>query len=415
MKLLFSIAATQLLDRKRQSIVSLLGIVLGVAFFLAISSLMQGSQKDFIRRLIDNSPHVTVTDEFRNPGIQPVIERYPDAAVELRNLTPLNETRGVRAYERILAYLRNLDGVRASAVLLGQALVSYAGRDYSVTLNGMVPEEIAGVTTIESYMQEGSIENLIVDSDGVIIGGELARKVDLKMGDSIQIATTTGQIRLFKVVGIFSTGRSAFDEKQVFVKRKRVQAMLNRPRRINSIIVKLPDPDHSVEVAAQIEARSGFKSVSWQESSQDILDTLVIRNVIMYTVVSAVLLVAAFGIYNVISTVVLEKRRDIAILKSMGFYARDIQQIFLMQGVVLGICGCLFGVPFGMGLMYALMQVRFRPPGATEPISMPIDWGLTQFLIAIAFAMLASIVAAYLPARKAASVQPVDILRGGAF
>jgi lipoprotein-releasing system permease protein len=194
-----------------------------------------------------------------------------------------------------------------------------------------------------------------------------------------------------------------------------VQALLNRPRRVNSIIVKLPDPYTAEDFSKLVEARSSYKTVSWQEASEDLRNTLKIRNTIMYTVVSAVLVVAAFGIYNVISTVVMEKHRDIAILKSMGFRAADVKQIFLVQGVLLGIVGCLLGVPCGMAFMFGLMQIRFKPPGSSAPINMPVDWSLQQFAIAIAFAMAASILAAYLPARKAARVQPVEILRGGAW
>jgi len=140
---------------------------------------------------------------------------------------------------------------------------------------------------------------------------------------------------------------------------------------------------------------------------------LVVRNIIMYSVVSSVLIVAAFGIYNVISTVVMEKHRDIAILKSMGFLARDIQRIFVIQGFILGITGSLLGLPLGSALMYAIMQIEFKPPGSTEPIVMPLDWGWMQFAIATGFALSAALIAAFLPARKGARVQPVDILRGG--
>jgi lipoprotein-releasing system permease protein len=132
----------------------------------------------------------------------------------------------------------------------------------------------------------------------------------------------------------------------------------------------------------------------------------------MYTVVSAVLVVAAFGIYNVISTVVMEKQRDIAILKSMGFYAGDIKTIFVTQGIILGVAGCLAGIALGCAFMFGLMHIMLKPPGSTEKIAMPIDWGARQFVIAAAFAMSASVIAALLPARKAARVQPIDILRG---
>jgi lipoprotein-releasing system permease protein len=142
------------------------------------------------------------------------------------------------------------------------------------------------------------------------------------------------------------------------------------------------------------------------------MNTLAIRNIIMYSVVSAVLMVAGFGIYNVISTVVIEKYRDIAILKAMGFHASDIQRIFVMQGIILGALGSLLGLPLGSLLMTMLMQVQFKPPGSTEPIYMPLDWSWPQFAIAAGFALTAALVAAFLPARKGARVQPVDILRG---
>ncbi|HCS23042.1 MAG TPA: ABC transporter permease, partial [Rhodospirillaceae bacterium] len=263
-------------------------------------------------------------------------------------------------------------------------------------------------------MTEGRIEDLDANPGGIIIGGELARKMSLRKGRSITLAAPNGQVRSFKIVGIFRTGRAGYDETQVFMTLKRAQALLDRANRANSIIIKLDDPYDARRFAEDLESRIGYKCVSWQEASEDLLGTLVVRNVIMYTVVSAVLIVAAFGIYNVISTVVMEKQRDIAILKSMGFHASDVKKIFVVQGFLLGIAGNMAGLPLGMGMMAALMQVKIQPPGSLEPIAMPLDWSWPQFAIAGSFALLASVFAALLPARKAADVQPVDILRGTA-
>src|SRR5215470_94331 len=102
------IALKHLLARRRHSLVSLSGIVLGVAFFLAVSSLMQGSERDFIRRLVDNSPHITIQDEFRNPRLQPIEQLYPSGAIEIRRVKPLTETRGIRGYPQIVGGLRTL-------------------------------------------------------------------------------------------------------------------------------------------------------------------------------------------------------------------------------------------------------------------------------------------------------------------
>ena len=158
----------------------------------------------------------------------------------------------------------------------------------------------------------------------------------------------------------------------------------------------------------------GYKSVSWQEASKDLLDTLAVRNIIMYTVVGAILLVACFGIYNVISTVVLEKTRDIAILKSMGFHARDIRLVFVIEGAVIGFGGSLLGMAMGGAMMRAMEHVEVKVPGSTEAINLPVYWGADQFALAAAFAILSAVFAAWLPARKGGRLQPVDILRGAA-
>jgi len=409
--LLISIAVKHLLARKRQSVVSLLGIILGVAFFLAISSMMQGSEQDFIKRLVDNSPHITVQDEFRNPTLQPANQLYPQGAVQVRDVKPETETRGIRNYRQILEYIRTIPGAIASPSLQGQALVDFAGKDETLTLNGIIPSEIEQVSTIGQYMKEGAISDLESNSDGIILGSELVRKLSLRMNENITVSATTGQVHTFQIVGIFHTGRAEYDEGQAFVSLKRVQSLMNRPNRINNIVVKLKDPYQAQAVAAKIEARGGYKSVSWQEQSEDLMSTLMIRNIIMYSVVSAVLIVAAFGIYNIISTVVMEKQRDIAILRSMGFHARDIERIFLFQGAVLGLAGCATGLPLGMIIMAGLMSLTFKFPGS-DPIHLPLDWSWVQFAIAGGFAIAASTMAALMPARKAARVQPVDILRG---
>jgi len=412
MPLLFFIAFKHLLDRKRQSIVSLLGIILGVAFFLTISSLMQGSQKDFIERLVDNLPHISITDEFREPRKQPLYKIYPNATIEIKSVKPVVEVRGIRNYREKLKYLKTIKGLKASPTLTDSALVNYSGKVFAINLSGIIPNEFNDISTIEKHMVEGGLNGLSQNRDGIIIGNRMAETLSVKMGDILSISADGGRNRVFKIVGIFSTGIESKDYRLAFIDLKKMQALLNRPNRINDITIKIENPYNAAPLAIKIEAQMGYKTLSWQEKSQDIIKMLTIRNIIMYTVVSAVLLVASFGIYNVISTVVMEKQKDISILKSMGFYARDIQKIFLIQGIVLGIFGSILGIPLGAILMRILEEVTFKPPGTTEAINMPMDWGILQFIIAIAFAIIAATTAALLPARKASNVEPVDILRG---
>ena len=414
MKVLTRIALSHLLSRRRQTLVSLSGIVLGVGFFLGVSSLMRGSERDFIARLIDTQPHVTVSDEFRTNPLQPAERLYGGGAVELRNVKPRTETRGIRQYKQKLALIERLPGVRVAPVLVGQGIITFAGRDVGVTLSGIIPERMRGVSTIEEDMQEGRLEDLDANPNGIIIGRELANRYGIDMGDNLAVAAPSGQVRVLKVVGIFRTGNQSYDEGQAFAALKRVQAMMDRPNVANSFVLQLDDPMRARQAAARIEALIGYKAVSWQEATEDITSVLKVRNIIMYSVVSAILVVASFGIYNVISTVVLEKTRDIAILKSIGFNARDIRRIFLTEGLILGALGSVAGCALGWVIIYGLGKITLKPPGAVEPIQMPVYWGADQFVLAAAFAILSAVGAAYLPARKGGRVQPVDILRGAA-
>ena len=375
---------------------------------------MRGSEKDFIKRLVDNSPHITVYDEYREGRGQPAALRWPDAAVEVRNVRPQRETRGIRGWPQRLAAIEALPGLRAAPVLAGAAVLSFAGRQQGVSLSGVMPEKMKQVSTIEEKMTHGSLDALSANPNGIIVGQGLIDKFSLHMGSTLSLIGDDGQSRALRVVGIFRTGNAAYDEGQAFVLLKRAQALLGRENRINRIIIQLGDPYAARAAAQTIEAAVGYKSVSWIEASEDILSLLLVRNLIMYSVVGAILVVAAFGIYNTISTIVMEKTRDIAIMKSMGFRARDVRRVFLIEGLIVGVLGSTFGVLVGIGMMAVLGRVEIRPPGVAEIVHLPIWWGADQYALAAAFAMLSCVIASYLPARRAGQVHPVDILRGAA-
>lgn len=414
MSIALDIALAHLAGRKRQTLVSLTGVVLGVAFFLAVSSLMRGSEQDFVKRLVDNSPHVTVYDEYRHPSPQPAALRWPDAAVDVRHVKPQRETRGIRGWRERLAFVERLPGVRVAPVLTGAAVLTFAGRQQGVQLSGVVPEKMKDVTTLDEKMQVGTLDSLSADPNGVIVGQGLLNKFSLHPGSTLSVVAADGTARALRVVGVFRTGNAAYDEGQAFVLLKRAQSLLGRENRVNRFVIQLTDPYDARDVAQAIEAGTGYKSVSWIEASEDFLSLLLVRNIIMYSVVAAILVVASFGIYNTISTIVMEKTRDIAIMRSMGFHASDIRRIFLLEGLIVGAVGSVVGQGLGIALMRVLMVVEIKPPGVEEVVHLPLWWGPEQFVLAAAFAMASCVAASYLPARRAGRVHPVDILRGAA-
>ena len=253
MSLQLSIAVTQLISRRRPTLVSLTGIALGVAFFLAVSSLMRGSERDFIKRLIDNSPHITVSDEYRKAQRQPAAEQWPDGAVEVRRVKPLTEVRGIRGHAQKLVFIESLPGLRAAPVLMGSVVLTFAGRNEGVTLNGIIPAKMKGVSTIEEKLTQGSLEALAANPNGIVIGEGLAKKFGLSMGSVVNAASPGGEVRTLKVVGIFRTGNASYDENQTFALLKRVQGLLDRADRVNRFIIQLDDPYAARDVATIIE------------------------------------------------------------------------------------------------------------------------------------------------------------------
>lgn len=412
MGVLFAIAAAHLRQRRRSTLVSLLGITLGVAFFLAVSALMQGSEQDFLKRLVDNSPHITVTDQYRSHRVQPAELRWPNGAVVISNVKPQQETRGIRSYRSKLEAIEALPGLRVAPVLRGSAVLSFAGQQQGVSLSGVVPSRMKQVSTIDEHMAVGKLEDLAAAPNGLLIGQGLADKFQLGLGSTVSVLTAGGGSRVMKVVGIFRTGNAAYDEGEAFTLLKRAQVILARPDRVNRLIIQLSDPQAARRVAADIEAAAGYKAVSWIEASEDLLSLLLVRNVIMYSVVTAILVVASFGIYNTISTLVVDKRRDIAILKAMGFQARDVRRIFLFQGVLIGLLGSGAGLLLGYAMMHVLARIELKPPGVSEVVQLPVWWGAGQYVLAVVFAMGACLGAAYFPSSKAGRLQPVDTLRG---
>jgi lipoprotein-releasing system permease protein len=193
-----------------------------------------------------------------------------------------------------------------------------------------------------------------------------------------------------------------------------VEVLQDRPNVVNQIIVRLADVTQAEPLARRIEAQFGDRSESWEEQNQNILTVFVIQNAIMYSVTGAILLVAAFGIYNIISTVVFEKTRDIAILKSLGFTEGDIQRLFLIQGVVAGLLGAALGCAIGALMIEGLAQVRFGldTPSGNDGFILARDRRV--YVVASLFAVIAAGVAAVIPARRASRLDPVQVVRGAA-
>jgi lipoprotein-releasing system permease protein len=407
--LIFDIALTHVRARVRQTGFAVAGVATGVGFSIMMASLMQGSQDDFTQRLINTLPHITVTDERRVPPPQPARVLYQ--AAEMHGLTPEARRPGIKNPLATMATLEAwLPGGVAPSVKV-QAIIRYANHDVATTVIGIDPRRESKVSELPKQMRGATLTALYRATNAIVIGDRLSDKIGARIGATVTLQTSLGARVNAQVVGFFHTGVRQTDEGTAYALTKTGQILAQQTGLINELRVRLNDPLNSREVAARIENDTGYKSVSWQEAYEDLISTFIIRNIIMYAVVGAILLVASFGTYNIISTITHEKARDIAIMKSLGLSEYTVRMIFVVEALIIGLVGALAGFLLGYLLCIALGSIKITNP-FLDSDRLPLAYTYVHYLMAGMVALVSSVAAGYAPARKAAREHPVEIIRG---
>lgn len=409
MNLVLDVALTHVRSRARQTLVAVAGVATGVGFSIMMAALMQGSQDDFIRQLVNALPHITVYDERRHPPEQPAEAMFE--AAQIYGLTPEARRRGIKNPLATMAELEAwLPGGIAPSVKV-QGIIRYASRDVGTSIFGIDPHREPKVSELVKQMREGTLSSLYGATNAIILGDRLAEKIGARVGANITVQTSDGARINAQVVGMFHAGVRSIDEGTAYVLVRTAQILAKQTGLVNELRVRVKDPMAARDVATRVEGETGYKSVSWQEANEDLLSTFVIRNVIMYTIVGAILLVASFGTYNIISTITYEKARDIAIMKSLGLTERTVRLMFVVEAQVIGLAGGFLGFVLGYLLCLALGSLEFKSP-FMDTNRIPLAYSASHYVIAMLVALASSFAAGFMPARKAARVHPVDIIRG---
>jgi lipoprotein-releasing system permease protein len=409
MNLAIDIALTHVRFRLRQTLVAVAGVATGVGFSIMMAALMEGSQDDFMRQLIDALPHITVSDDRRHAPAQPAESTF-DAA-EIHGLTPEARRRGIKNPMAIMAVLEGWVPGSVAPSVKTQALLRYAGRDVAATVFGIDPHREPKVSALATQMRQGTLASLYRASNAIILGDRLAEKIGARVGANLTMQSSDGAQIGAQVVGLFRSGVRSVDESTGYALVKTAQILAQQTGLVNELRVRVTDPMAARNVAERIERETGYKAVSWQEAHEDLMSAFVIRNVIMYTVVGAILLVASFGTYNILSTITHEKTRDIAIMKSLGLTEATVRRIFVIEALIIGLIGALAGWALGYILCRALGTVEIKNP-MIDATRLPLAYSFVHYAMAAGVALLSSLVAGYFPARKAAQVYPVEIIRG---
>ena len=409
MTLILAIAWTHVRHRARQTFVAVAGVMTGVGFSIMMAAMMEGSQDDFIRTLVSALPHISVTDELREPNRQPADIRY--AAAEFHGLTPEVRRPGIKNPMATIASLQTWVPGALTPSVQSKAVLRFAGRNLTISIVGIDPHTETEVSNLAAHIRQGSLHSLYRASNAILLGDRLASKIGARVNSNITLTSAEGVNMGATVVGTFHSGFRMTDETTGYVLLKTAQVLEKQTGVINEIRVRTRDPMEARLIGERIGEQTGYRSISWQEAQEDLLSAITLRNVLMYIIVGAILLVASFGTYNIISTITHEKTRDIAILKSLGFRDQTIRAIFLLEALLVGLTGAALGWILGYLLTRGLASLEFKTP-FSDYNHLPVVYSATHYLLATGVALLSSLVAGYFPARAAARLHPVDIIRG---
>jgi lipoprotein-releasing system permease protein len=407
---LFFIAWAHVTTRIRQTLIGVIGVATGVGFTIMIAGVMQGTQKRLVSTLIDAMPHVTITDERRSAALQPAEQIY--GAAQRSRFTAEDKRAGIPNANLMLTSLRGwLPGTIAPSVMV-TAMINSGSARFGVTVTGIDPRQEEAVSKLASQMLGGSIYDMSRGSNAVIIGQSLATKIGARVGSSVTLTPGSGVPVSALVVGIYRSGVREVDERRIYSLMRTAQMLAGQPDLVNEMRVKLEDALGAREVAVQIEGQIGYRAIPWQEANADILSTFKVQEMVTNVIMAAMLLASTFAIYSIVSTITNEKRNDIAIMKSLGMKEHLVQGIFITEAAMIG----LVGVPVGWGLGYvlclAMSQIKYSNPITEGVQSIAIYYSLTNYVVIGLLTLGCCMMSAFLPARKASRVHPVDIIRG---
>lgn len=410
---MYFIAFKHIFARKRQSLLTLLGVALGTGAFISFAALMTGFQTFIIDQLVNNDAHVKISAKDKMVDGDELKERMFPEAKHVFWITPPSgrqETLKIQYplgwYERF----RKDPRVLAFAPQIGaQVIYTKGGASQAGRLQGVIAETQSRVTNIESYITAGSYRSIASGGNRILIGSGLANRLGAKLGETILISAGKYDAVPFKITGIFKIGITNMDDSYSYANLSDVQMAIKRPSEISDIAIRLVDVNDSIKFATQYQAITDEKVQSWEQANSSILSVFSMQDFIRYFVTIAILIVAAFGIYNILNILVTQKRKDIGILRSIGFDGNDIVNLFMIQGLFLGIAGGLLGLILGLSMSLYLSTMKIG--GMIEAVK--INFSIQIYLFGFFMAVVTAIISSWLPAREASKLRPIDIIRSG--
>lgn len=413
------IALKYLLERKRQTFLTLLGVFFGTMAYVGVSGFFVGFQSFMVEQLVNNAAQVHI--EARKDYLTEHILDIPFFGSKNTNVFWKAQPAGVEGFQEVQNpqtwYRRLSSDPRVEAFtpqLSAPALMTLGKNSVGTTITGCDPRQQVRVTTIANYMILGKFTDIAVGGNRIILGDELAKRLGAGINQIIMVSVGTNPTRIpFKVVGRFQSGNRGMDL-QSFASLADVQHANLTPNQVNEIGVRLKDY-RDADIMARTWASSSPERVeSWGDQNANILSVFRIQTALRFSMIMTVLIVAGFGIYNILNITVNQKRQDIAILRALGYDSFDIIMLFFSQGLMVGFIGTVFGLLCGYLFCRYLQTIPFMLSTPSNPEGhLHIALTFNIFAQAAFMALFSTSLASILPAKAAGKLTPIDIIRTG--
>ena len=415
-KVILEIAKKHLLTKMKSTVTASLGVTFGIGSYITLVSFMTGLNQMLDDLILDQTPHIRLYNEIAPSDRQPIsfAQEFSDAVHVVRSVKPKQNQEKIHNALPILTHLKQNEQVKGAMPQVKAQIFCLSGSiELGGNLTGIDIMEEVRLANMGDYIVRGSPEALENNKNGILLGAGLAKKMSVDVGDRIQVSTPKGNVTPLKIVGIYQSGIADLDNIQSYANLKTVQRILGEVENyITDINIKLHDISLAPEMAKSLERQFNVTAIDIQRANAQFETGSSIRNLITYAVSVTLLIVAGFGIYNILNMLIYEKMKDIAILKATGFSGTDVQMIFMGQALIIGVIGGVLGLFIGFLLSKTIDNLAFETEALPTITTYPINYNIFYYIIGITFALISTFIAGYFPSAKAKRIDPVRIIRG---